>query len=147
MMPSVSDEKTESTTPAPEPQSTDDAAHGRAESTADALRRFFYTGVGALLATEEGLRKVAGYLPKEAASYVVSQAQHTKDEAMRLIAVELRRFLDNVDATEVLRKVLSTVSLEVKAEIRFKPSDNASGVRAEIDPKISLRRANKPESE
>lgn len=129
--------------PAPKDMSPPDDRAGetgkpRMELAADVLRRVLYTGVGALFATEEGLRKVAGDLPKEAASFLVSQAQHTKDEVLRVVANELRRFLDGVDLEGVARKVLSQVTLEVKTQIRFVP--NEPDGKAEIKRKISLRR-------
>lgn len=120
----------------------DSKARGRAaeagELAGEVLRRLFYTGAGALFATEEGVRKIAGDLPKDAANFLVTQAQHTKDEALRVVAIELRRFLDKVDLQEVVRKVLANVVLEVKAEIRFVPAE--SGIKIEGKPKVALKR-------
>ena len=96
---------------------------GPFEGATDTLRRFLATGVGTLFATEEGLRKLATELPKEVATFLIGQAQHTKDEMLRIVANELRRFLENLDLTDSLRRVLSSVTREVK--VRFLPNEEA----------------------
>jgi hypothetical protein len=125
---------------------SDDRDEGRKkrDAAADVIRRLFYTGVGALFATEEGLRKVAGELPKEAAGYLVGQAHTAKDEVMRVVSQEVRRFLEGVNVEEVIRKVLSTVALEVKMEVRFLP--NRSDLKTEIK-KVTVKRVDDREND
>src|SRR5512137_684231 len=71
---------------------------------ADVVRKAVLTGVGALFLTEEGARKVAREwkLPKDLAAYLVGQAQGARDEALGVVAREMRRFLES----EVFRREL-----------------------------------------
>ena len=137
----MGDEVTRGTVPEPvaqeEPQ-VDEGGRPRLEQAADVLRKVFATGMGAIFATEKGLRKVAGELPKEAASYLVSQAQHTKDEVVRVVAGELRHFLDNLDLDDAFRRVLTQVAIEVKAEIRFRPTQPLT---AEVTRAVSVKKS------
>ena len=110
----------------------DEGARPRLEGATDLIRRAVASGLGALFATEEGLRKVAGDLPKEAVSFLAGQAQHTKDEVLRVVTNELRRFLDNLDLDAALRKTLANITLEVKTEIRFKPTEPGAALKADV---------------
>jgi hypothetical protein len=91
---------------------------------AEAVRKAVLTGVGALFLTEEGARKLAREwkLPKELAGYVVAQAQGAKDEVLRLVAQEVRRFLESEAFRREVKDLIGSMSVEVKAEIRFKDS-------------------------
>jgi len=50
-----------------------------------------------LFTTEEGIRKLAGdfQLPKDAVGFLINQAAASKDELFRIIAKELRAFLES----------------------------------------------------
>src|SRR5947209_5758381 len=65
----------------------------------DVVKRTLAAGLGAVFASEEGIRKLVSdfHLPKEVASYLVTHAQGTKDEVFRIVAEELRSWLDRVD--------------------------------------------------
>jgi hypothetical protein len=106
------------------------------------VKRTFFAGLGAVFTTEEGIRKIVSdfSLPKEVASFLVTQAQSTKDELFRVVAGELRGWLDKLDLNRELAKVLTTLSLEVRTEVRFVPNDEAL-VKPEIKRKVSLKRS------
>jgi hypothetical protein len=89
---------------------------------ADAVRKAFLTGVGALFLTEEGARKLAREwkLPKDVLGYVTSQATGMKDEVMRVVSDEVRKFFQSETMRQEFLKVLSQMSIEVNAEIRLK---------------------------
>jgi len=112
----------------------------------DALKRAFYAGIGAVFTTEEGVRKMVSdfSLPKDAANYLITQAQGTKNELFRVVASELRGWLEKIDIQGELTRMLTMVSVEVKTEIRFIPNDQAL-VKPEIKRKVSIKRARKPE--
>src|SRR3989304_6303539 len=61
----------------------------------DLVKRTVSAGLGAVLTTEEGIRKLATdfSLPKDVAAYLLSTAQSTKDEAMKIFAREGRELL------------------------------------------------------
>jgi len=84
----------------------------------------------------EALRRAfSAGLPKEAVDYLRSQASHTKEEAARLMTRELREFLERADLVDMARKVLANLKLEVKAEIRFVPTDDETRVEAPRNPR------------
>src|SRR5438067_2113240 len=98
----------------------------------DILRRTFYAGLGAVFTTEEGIRKLASdiHLPKEITNYLVQQAAASKDELFRVVAKELRGFLDSLNVSGELQKLLTSLSFEIKTEIRFVPNEGSvAGVR------------------
>ncbi|MBI2388127.1 MAG: hypothetical protein HYV09_00810 [Deltaproteobacteria bacterium] len=64
-------------------------------------------------------------LPKEIANAILSQIDETKNGLFRVVAKELRSFLEAVDWQRELQKLLTTVSFEIKTEIRFIPNDAA----------------------
>ena len=104
------------------------------------LRRTFYAGIGAVFTTEEGIRKLAKEvsMPKDAANYLIQQAQGTKKELFRIVAQELRGFLESLNLTEELQRLLTTLSFEIKTEIRFIPND--AKLQPSIKNKMSVKR-------
>jgi hypothetical protein len=95
----------------------------------DIVRRTFYAGLGAVFTTEEGIRKIASdlKLPKDVANYLIQSAAGTKDELFRVVGKELRGFLETVNISGELQKLLTSLSFEIKTEIRFIPNDEAIG--------------------
>jgi hypothetical protein len=114
----------------------------------DVVKRTFAAGLGAVFASEEGIRKMVSdfHLPKDVANFVVTQAQGTKDELFRIVAEELRKWLDRVDVQRELTRLMTMVSVEVKTEIRFIPNDQAL-VKPEVKRKVSLKRVKREEPE
>ena len=109
----------------------------------DLVRRTFYAGLGALVTTEEGIRKIATdfHLPKDVANYLIQQAATSKDELFRIFARELRAFLENVNLSGELQKLLTTLSFEIKTEIRFIPNDEAvGGVKPQIKKDVAVKK-------
>ena len=108
------------------------------------FKRTFYAGLGALFTTEEGIRKIAAdfHLPKDVAGYLITQAASSKDELFRVVARELRGFLEGVNLSGELQKLLTSLSFEVKTEIRFIPNDESvAGVKPEFKNEMSVKRA------
>jgi hypothetical protein len=115
----------------------------------DIVRRTFYAGLGAVFTTEEGIRKMASefQLPKDVANYLIQQAASSKDELFRIVAKELRGFLESLNVSGELQKLLTSLSFEIKTEIRFIPNDEAvGGVKPDIKlPKMTIKRDKPPE--
>lgn len=112
----------------------------------DIVRRTFYAGLGALFTTEEGIRKIAQdfHLPKDVANYLIQQAASSKDELFRIFAKELRGFFENVNLSGELQKLLTSLSFEIKTEIRFIPNDEAvSGVKPNVKSDVAVKRSGK----
>ncbi len=89
---------------------------------ADVVRKVVLAGAGALFLTEESARKLAREwkLPKDLAGFLVSQAAGAKDEVLRVVSTEIRRFLESEAFRRELFRVLESMAVEVNAEIRLK---------------------------
>jgi len=78
-------------------------------------------------------------LPREIAGYIFEQIDETKNGMLRIVAKEFRDFLEHTELAEELRKVLTSLSFEVKTEIRFIPNDSAV-VKPEVKSTVRARR-------
>jgi hypothetical protein len=107
--------------PSTEPAGSHEPAGGPGGMVADAVKKAVLAGVGALFLTEEGARKLAREwkLPKELISYVGGQAAGAKAEILRIVSDEIRRFLESEALRSEFLKVLSSMAVEIKAEIRL----------------------------
>ena len=80
-------------------------------------------------------------LPKDVVSYLVTNAQSTKDELYRIVARELRGFLEGLNLSQELAKLLTTLSFEIKMEARFIPNDEAvAGIKPDLKKKVTIKR-------
>lgn len=137
--PPIADADDDDTAPLP------DSVRQRLEAfVPELVKRAFTAGLGAVFTTEEGLRRLAKdiSLPKDVAGYLVSTAATTKDELLRVTAGEVRNFLAGLNLTEELAKVLTTLSLEVKTEIRFIPNaEKYGGVEPDVKASVRVKRS------
>jgi hypothetical protein len=60
-------------------------------------------------------------LPKEIATAILQQVDETKAGLFRVVAKEMRDFLEHTNLAEELQRILSSMELEVKATVGFKP--------------------------
>jgi len=103
----------------------------------DALRKAvekgIEAGVGTLRSADSALRGVTqdGRLPKELIGYVFASVDETKNALVRGVANEVRDFLEATDIAGEFYRALTSLSFEVKTEIRFIPND-AGGVRPQV---------------
>lgn len=112
----------------------------------DIVRRTILGGISAVFTTEEGIRKLASEvsLPKDVANFLLQQATNSKDEVLRVVAKEVRGFLESANLSHEIAKLLTQLSLEVKTEVRFIPNDEAvGGVKPDMKRKMVLKRAGK----
>jgi hypothetical protein len=114
----------------------------------DVVRRAINAGSSALTSTEDGVRRLVSEfnLPRDVAAYLMVQASASKDEVLRIIGEEVRGFLQNVNLSGELQKLLTSLSFEIKTEIRFIPNDQ-SVVKPEIKNKTTVKRARSDGSE
>jgi hypothetical protein len=108
----------------------------------EVVKRTFLAGLGAVFTTEEGIRRLAqdSHLPKEVASYFLTQAQATKKELYRIFAGELRGWLDHLDLAQLLVRVLTSLTFEINTQVRLIPTGN-NLVRPDIRPRVTVRRS------
>lgn len=110
----------------------------------DLVKRTFSAGMGAVFHTEEGIRRVASSarenLP-EVAGYIASSADSAKDKVFEVIARETREFLSNINLTEEIAKLLTTLSFEIKTEVRFIPnSERITGASPDVKASVRVKR-------
>ncbi len=110
----------------------------------DLVKKTFTAGMGAVFSTEEGIRRITKEmsLPKDVAGYLADTAGNTKDELIRIVASEVRDFLATVNLSEEIAKILTTLSFEVKTEIRFIPNEEKYGsVKPDVKARVRLKRS------
>lgn len=110
----------------------------------EGVKRAVEKGVEQITETPDNLRQYLAdlKLPKEAAHLVFQQVDETKNGLYRVVAKEIRDFLEHTNFAEEMTRVLTTLSFEIKTEIRFIPNDakpDADGKLPKPDVKASVR--------
>jgi hypothetical protein len=110
----------------------DDFLHGRKlveRVVRDTIKRVVESGVEKIAEGPENLRNFVGdlKLPKEIASYLFSQIDETKNGLYRVVAKEIRGFLQQNDLGEEIARAFSHLAVEIKTEIRFVPQKDEAG--------------------
>ncbi|MBZ0232227.1 MAG: hypothetical protein K8M05_07730 [Deltaproteobacteria bacterium] len=111
----------------------------------DLVRRTFTAGLGAVFSTEEGIRKVTRELQlPNVAGYIADTADTTKDKVLEIVAREVREFLSHVNLSDEIARLLTTLSFEIKTEIRFIPnSERYTGVDPDVKAQVRLKRSDR----
>ena len=88
----------------------------------DVVRKLFSAGISAAFMTEEGIRGLVQDLPlpKEIIQGLLQNAKATKDEFIQSTKKELKSYLDRVDLSKEVDRVLENYDLEISANIKFK---------------------------
>jgi hypothetical protein len=107
----------------------------------EGVKKAILAGVGALFMTEEGARRLAREwkLPKEVVGFIGGQAQAAKDEILRTLGAEVRRFLESEAIRREFLKGLADSTIELHAEIRLRPSAEGE-VKPEVKATGGVRR-------
>jgi hypothetical protein len=108
----------------------EDDLHGRKlveRVLRDAIKRVVETGVEKIAEGPENLRNFVSdlRLPKEIASYLLLQIDETKNGLYRVVAKEIRGFLQQNNLGEEIAKALGHLSIEINTAIRFVPTEGA----------------------
>jgi hypothetical protein len=101
------------------------------------IKRAVEIGVEKAVEAPDNLKELVGgmKLPREAANYLLSQVEETKNGLFRVVAKEVREFLEQTNLGAEMQKMLTTVQFEISTTIRFKPND-AGGSGTEGDGKL-----------
>ncbi len=92
----------------------------------DSVRKAITSGFRTVLSSEEWIRgTVAEAMPKELVTYIKGTTDSAKDEVVRVIGTQVSKFLEGVDIGGEIQKILTSLSFEVKTEIRFIPNDKS----------------------
>lgn len=113
------------------------------------VKKTFSAGMGAVFSTEEGIRRIAREVSlPDVVGYVASSADGAKDKVFEVIARETRDFLSNLNLTEEIAKILTTLSFEIKTEIRFIPnSERFAGAEPDVKASVRLKRNDRDKSD
>lgn len=110
-------------------------------------RRAVEAGVNRMLSTEDGLRAVVdAVMPRELVGRALDQVDAAKSEAVAVVGREMRTFLANLNVGEELAKILTSVSFEVKMQVRFVPNEDGT-LRASVrsdGPQVQVQGGDKP---
>jgi hypothetical protein len=116
--------------------SGDDERGGRRMS--DTVRKALASGFRSVRASEEKLRGLVGdAMPKELVTYIKGAVDNGRDEIVRIIGVQTKKFLEGLDVGGEVAKILTALSFEIRTEIRFIPNDQKikPSIRTSIRPK------------
>jgi hypothetical protein len=88
----------------------------------DILKKVVSTGVTAAFMTEESVRAVLKDLPlpKDIVGGLVENAKNTKSEFVAGVKNELKSYLDKIDISKEIDKIVEKYDFEVKATISLK---------------------------
>src|ERR1700760_2224387 len=118
------------------------------------IKRAVEIGVEKAAEAPDNLKEFVGgmKLPREAVNYLLAQVEETKNGLFRVVAKEVREFLEHTNLAGEMQKMLTTVQFEISTTIRFKPNDGLTGdekakmpkpeVKADVQMKRSGRAAN-----
>ncbi len=112
------------------------------------IKRVVEAGVVKLAEGPENLRHFMQEmrLPKEIANYVFAQIDETKNGLYRVVAKEIRDFLEHTNLAEEITNALTKLSFEIKTEIRFVPNDSPSRLfpKPEVKSEVAIAEKEKP---
>jgi hypothetical protein len=124
----------------------DDGREKRLDSLLpEAMRKALVTGLGAIFMTEESLRGLVAEmrLPKEAAGYLVKQADAARGQLVDAVTKEIGRVVESINIGAEIQKILTSVVIEVKTEIRLVPAEDGL-VKPKVSTTVHARRAREP---
>lgn len=115
----------------------------------DLIKKTVQVGFDRTVGAQESIKNFIAdsKLPKEIANAILQQVDDTKNGLFRVVAKEVRGFLEAVDFQNELQKLLTTVSFEIKTEIRFIPNDSAPDKlgRPEVKSNMRVKRQDRDE--
>ena len=102
-----------------------DDPHRRGDGLSDFIKKGISTGVKSVLLTEEGVRNALGDLmPREISATVKAHLEGLKKELYTTVVNEFSQFLQHVDVSTELKKVLSGMKVEIRTEISFSEEES-----------------------
>jgi hypothetical protein len=107
-----------------------DSDHRRRLDTvlSDLIKRAVEIGVEKAVEAPDNLKEFVGAMkpPREVAHYLLAQIDETKAGLLRVVAKEMREFLEHTNLASEMQKLLTTVQFEISTTVRFKPGDSSA---------------------
>lgn len=94
------------------------------------LRKILTTGVGAALMTESGLRNAISDI--KLSDTIARQVLKGKEELSRVLAGEIKRFLERINIHEEVQKALAGMTIEVQATVKLTPDSTKRDTRMTV---------------
>jgi hypothetical protein len=93
----------------------------------DLFKKVLTTGVNAAFMTEESIRALLKdpSLSKEMIGSLLENAKNTKTEFLGSIKNELKTYLDKIDVSKEIDRVIENYDVEVNAKVSFKKKKKA----------------------
>lgn len=119
----------------------------------DLIKRAVEIGVDKAVEAPDNLKDLVGAMkpPREVAHYLLSQVEETKTGLFRVVAKEMRDFLEHANLASEMQKVLTTVQFEISTTIRFKPGDTSASddespklPKPEVTTEVQVKREERP---
>ena len=107
-----------------------DHSRDRAKVVPEFVRR-------AIESTVESVQ-ASGSLSKDALGYLLQQGDRGKREVVRIVAKEVGDFLRHVDISTEIIKVLTSISVDFNANVRFKYADGKLKPEIDARPGVSV---------
>jgi hypothetical protein len=129
-------------------QDSGDGKRSRLEGVIpEMLKRAVEKGVERASSTPGDIKDFLGdlKLPKEIVHYLFTQVDDTKNGLFRVVAKEMRDFLEQTNIAGDIQKVLTTVQFEINTTIRFTPNDGSAASAKEKE-KDKERDSHRPRS-
>jgi len=92
----------------------------------DVLKKAIVLGVSGEFFSEETIRKMLSdiQMPSDLVQYVIQQTSKSKNELIRIIAEEIRNFIDQAQINEQIKKFIKGFKINIKLELSFDPRDD-----------------------
>src|SRR5579862_6957581 len=105
------------------------------------LKRAVELGVEKAVEAPDNLKEFVGgmKLPREVANYLLSQVEETKNGLFRVVAKEVRDFLEQTNVGAEMEKILTSLQFEISTTIRFKPNDGGGAEPGQKLPKPEVK--------
>ena len=115
----------------------------RPRRMSDTVKKALAQGFRSVRSSEEKLRGMVGdVMPKEVVSYLKGAIDSGRDELVRIVGGQTRKFLEGIDVGGEVAKILTSLSFEIRTEIRFIPNDQK--VKPDIKVSVKPKKVEKP---
>lgn len=115
----------------------------RPRRMSDTVKKALAQGFRSVRSSEEKLRGMVGdVMPKEVVSYLKGAIDSGRDELVRIVGGQTRKFFEGIDVGGEVAKILTSLSFEIKTEIRFIPNDQK--VKPDIKMSVKPKKVDKP---